>query len=280
MFAKLLKYEWKSTSRLLGVFSVAAAAAGGLGAVALRFLVNYASGAADSAAGEQGKVVRAMTVSGLGMLLFFVVLALAAYYLGTQIVLLHRFYKNKFTDEGYLIFTLPVRSQEIVLASWVNMLIWSAISILVIGASAMAMLLGATMGIEEPFLDILVENSRMLYDEAFSEYGVMYYVMSVLEPVLEWLVAPMITMTCITIGAVGAKKHKILLAIAIYYGYSMVSGIVETVISSVVAIMVYTTDVYSVSGISQICGTLIQLLLGIGCWFLTNHLMCKKLNLP
>lgn len=284
MFAKLLKYEWKATGRLLGILSLAAALAGASGAASLHFILNYATGASSSA-DEAEQMVEAIAISGLSMLLLFVILALAAYYAGTQIVLLYRFYKSKFTDEGYLTFTLPVRNQQIVLSSWVNMLIWSAISGLIVAASSVAMVFVIRRGMEQLFTDIGAIDAPMdifgdIFKDAVAQYGAGYYIMNVFSAVINWLIAPLIMMTCITVGAVGAKKHKILLAITIYYGYSMLSGIVKTVVSAVVEILALTTGTQALTELTVTANVLIQLLLGVLCWILTNYLMRRKLNLP
>ena len=278
MFAKLLKHEWKATRGLLGIFSLAAVIAGGVGALALRFIVEYADKMANVTMDGMGVQIESAAIGGLGMLLAFVMLALVAYYLGTQIVLLARFYKNKFTDEGYLTFTLPVKTHQILGATWLNMLIWTVISALVVLLCVAVMLVGATSGVRLPGEDI--------WTDAFAYYGDAFDVingyagLTVLSAVVEWLLAPLIAMTCITIGAVAAKKHKILVAIAVYYGYSMVSGIVSTVVTAVVTIAGFQTGVESMLEMSAACGLLVQLLVALICWLLTNYLINNKLNLP
>ena len=278
MFAKLLKHEWKATRGLLGIFSLAAVIAGGVGALALRFIVEYADKMANVTMDGMGVQIESAAIGGLGMLLAFVMLALVAYYLGTQIVLLARFYKNKFTDEGYLTFTLPVKTHQILGATWLNMLIWTVISALVVLLCVAVMLVGATSGVRLPGEDI--------WTDAFAYYGDTFDVingyagLTVLSAVVEWLLAPLIAMTCITIGAVAAKKHKILVAIAVYYGYSMVSGIVSTVVTAVVTIAGFQTGVESMLEMSAACSLLVQLLVALICWLLTNYLINNKLNLP
>ena len=278
MFAKLLKHEWKATRGLLGIFSLAAVIAGGVGALALRFIVEYADKMANVTMDGMGVQIESAAIGGLGMLLAFVMLALVAYYLGTQIVLLARFYKNKFTDEGYLTFTLPVKTHQILGATWLNMLIWTVISALVVLLCVAVMLVGATSGVRLPGEDI--------WTDAFAYYGDTFDVingyagLTVLSAVVEWLLAPLIAMTCITIGAVAAKKHKILVAIAVYYGYSMVRGIVSTVVTAVVTIAGFQAGVESMLEMSAACGLLVQLLVALICWLLTNYLINNKLNLP
>ena len=285
MFAKLLKHEWKATRGLLGVFTLAALIAGGIGALALRFIASYTDGMLNGTINEQNiekAQIESLAVGGLGTLLFFVMLALVAYYLGTQIVLLYRFYKNKFTDEGYLTFTLPVKTHQILAASWLNMLIWLVISTLVVLICVAMMVLTATAGIKIPGVDIWGDALNFYttnYTDSVASLGE-FVALSVGSGLLEWIITPLIAMTCITIGAVGAKKHKILLAIAVYYGYSMVSGIISTVVTTVVSITGFQSGASSVINMSVVCAMLIQAMLALICWFLTNYLINRKLNLP
>lgn len=278
MFAKLLKHEWKATRGLLGIFSLAALIAGGVGALVLRFIVAYGDKMANAAADGVGVRIESAAVGGLGMLLVFVMLALVAYYLGTQIVLLARFYKNKFTDEGYLTFTLPVKTHQILGATWLNMLIWTVISAAVVMICAAMMVFTAISGIQLPGADIWTE-AITYWGDAFG-FNAGYAVLTVVSALVEWMLAPLIAMTCITIGAVAAKKHKILVAIAVYYGYSMINGVISTVITSVVSIAGFQAGVETMLGMSMACGLLLQLLVAVVCWLLTNYLINNKLNLP
>ena len=120
MFAKLLKHEWKSTAGLLGILSLAALGLSVLGTVILRILNNYG----DQMSGNGYPLVPV----ALGTMLFFLAVALIAYAVGSRILLLARFYRNKFTDEGYLTFTLPVNCHQIFLSALLNMVAWSLIT--------------------------------------------------------------------------------------------------------------------------------------------------------
>ena len=138
MFSRLLKHEWRANAGLLGMLSLAAGGIGILATVVLRFLVNFPEDLAMEL--ENWTVI--VTVA-LGMFLFFSVVALSVYAIAVQFILLYRFYKNKFTDEGYLTFTLPVKTTHIFWSSFLNMLIWLAISVLVVfGVVFLAVLFG------------------------------------------------------------------------------------------------------------------------------------------
>ena len=138
MFAKLLKHEWKSTGALLGILSVGALGIGVLAAVVLRILVTNGSKWMES------ESLFVLLIPMLGTMLVFLFVALIAYMLGTQVFLLIRFYRNKFTDEGYLTFTLPVNAHQIFLSSALYILIWQIISGVVAAAAVNIALLFGT----------------------------------------------------------------------------------------------------------------------------------------
>ncbi len=292
MFSKLLKYEWKATAGVLGILSAAALGAGALGALALRMLER----GTETAGGSTPLVIMGMLL--LLAMLFFIV----AYAVAVQLLLAARFYRNKFTDEGYLTFTLPVRSHKIVLSSLLNMVVWTVISaIVVLGAMAILFIIGTPVG------DSLLQISWKALWESLAELLAPVDVGQILLLVVKLLVSllcgNMTILCCITLGAVLAKRHKVLAAFGCYYGVNMLNSFLMNIIS--VAWLVGTqpwtqadpaltvsasTDMVQFGvglqyGLQQTLGlNLIQLawelLLLIGGYFLTVHLMERKLNLP
>lgn len=275
MFAKLLKHEWKSVSRLLGIFSLAALGVGVLATVSLRLILYF---------GERAVINETQTlllVPVFALLLVFSFLALIVYLVGTEFFLIYRFYKNKFTDEGYLTFTLPVSAHKIVLSSWLNMLIWFVICAAVFFLCMFCVVVVGTA--QQGFINTeLLRETDMgflytLYKDLFGEG---YLVISSIASVAGFLASPMIIMGCITLGAVMAKKHKILMSIAIYYIYSMILGIGTSVISSLMMMGVFRGDMVTSMYISSIGSLVLVVASAVIGYFLTVHLMQKKLNLP
>ncbi len=273
MFLKLWKHELRASGKLLGLLSAAALSLGVVGAVVLRLLTYLF---------EPNRVEEGITpllIVGLFLGLFFLMIALMAYGFGVHIYLLWRFYKHKFTDEGYLTFTLPVRSHQIFFSALANNLMWSVIVIVVTAAAiGIALLFGTgedrlinTQVLSE--LPGILEGVNSLYGELGS-------------PVLNWLVTltalpcyMVLLMTCITIGAVLAKKHKILAAFGIYYAVNMVLSIGQSILMIVVAAIFWKQELLAYNGTLGIT-LATQLLLAAGCCWLSIWLTEKKLNLP
>lgn len=284
MFRKLLKYEWKANSGLLGILSLAAVGVGLLGTIVLRVLVNYGKELADS---ESAAV---MMIFPLGMLVGFCFLALVVYVAAVNFVQLYRFYKNKFTDEGYLTFTLPVKPSRIFLASGLVMLAWQLIAVvLVILLIALIILCGtATEGLFNKEIFTGYNEISYVFREIFgvlnSNLGDGYGVLSVVNVAIAPVYGVVLSMTYITLGAVLAKKHKILAAIGISYAGSMVISVLTSVITAIPSVMLLNSPssdamatYYTVSAVVQL---VIYVGLTVGGYFLSTGLMKHKLNLP
>ena len=284
MFSKLLKHEWKANWRLLSILSLAVIIAAVVGTIALRVMVNYGDRLSES------NSFLNLLLLPLGLLVFVSFLALVVYAAAVLFVLLFRFYKNKFTDEGYLTFTLPVTNHQIFLSSAVNMLIWSVISVVLVILMFVVMILIGTS--TSGFINMeLIRELRSLklilpeMAEAYSEilgdsYGILTLISILISPVYNVVLA----MTCITLGAVVAKKHKILAAIGIYYGANTVLGILSSAITTVPSLMFIGNDGLASSDryftLTMVAQLLIYAAVIVGGYFLSTKLMKNKLNLP
>lgn len=281
MFAKLLKHELRSTGAVMGVLSLAALGLGLLGGLDLMFLVRFFETTED----ENSAMAVLAVLLMLG--LFVIFLGLMAYAVGSSIFILIRFYRNKFTDEGYLTFTLPVNTHQIFLSSWISLVIWN----LVISAVMMlSFLLVISFGLL-PVKDVIAESMG----EMFSVYDILFgtawesvkdsmgvsVVHYLLSAVVQLLQTPLLYMTSIVLGATVAKKHKLLAAVGFYYLISTISSTVLSFVSAMAMVASLSTDaVNEVARITMILQPLLQIVMGVCAYFLSVHLMGKKLNLP
>ena len=81
-----------------------------------------------------------------------------------------------------------------------------------------------------------------------------------------------VMMLAVTIGALVAKKHKILAAVGVYYGISILQSFALTFANLSVV------DKQTVLGLFSVT-SLTSLVIGIGGYFLMHYLTDKKLNL-
>lgn len=116
MLGKLLKYELKSTSRIMGVLYLALL-------VVVAVVGFVARGTIWEA--TQGNAI-AVVISGLIYTLLVMALLII-----TIVMVLQRFYKNLLKEEGYLMHTLPVPTWMLVASKTICSLIWILLSIAV-----------------------------------------------------------------------------------------------------------------------------------------------------
>ena len=285
MFSKLLKHEWKANWGLMSILTLAVVGVGILGTIALRVLVNYGD------AITQSESVLVLLLFPLTTLVFVSYMGIAVYVAAVGFVLMYRFYKHKFTDEGYLTFTLPVKTNHIFLSSGLNMVIWTVISFLVALLMYTMMLLCGTAQ-EGLFNDDIVEAFSSLgifidgIGEEFTELmGAGFVPLLILNVLVVPLFSTVIAMTCVTLGAVVAKKHKILAIIGISYGVNMVLSILLSVVTYLPLFIAAIIDPSMESPMLYITLTLIltfllQAGITVGGYFLSTRLMKNKLNLP
>lgn len=287
MFSKLLKHEWRANRGLMGLLTLIVLGAGVVATVVLRVLVNYGEELMSS-----DNIALELSVMGMGAMLFFCAVGLCIYVVAVQFVLLFRFYKNKFTDEGYLTFTLPVKTWQIYWASLLNMLIWLVISFAaVLVAVVLVVLIGTA---KDGFIntDIFAALDELRYylgqmdmDEVLQWEPLDSYMAAGVLQLIQMLIAPfyglIVPMACITMGAVLAKKHKILASFGIYYAVNFVVGIVSSVATMVPSVLFLgTADMGPYMVTTAAIELIITLGLSLGGYFTTLALMKHKLNLP
>lgn len=276
MFAKLLKHEWKASAGLLSVLSLAVLGVGILLAVLLRVITVWES-----------KIPSGMW-EPIWVLIGGAALAIIAYVIGSQLILLIRFYKNKFTDEGYLTFTLPVTSHQILLSSLLNFLIWTLITTAVAaGTVLMALSVGTA---KEGLFNRELWDSGILYllRQMYTvENGVSYGILSVVSIVISGISGVMVMVTAITLGAVVAKKHKVLAAFGFYYAIKMGISILSSGISIASLVFMLHNAGFGTDGqiLAQmnfitVCEMALNLAIMIAGYFVSNWLIKRKLNLP
>ena len=261
MFAKLLKHEMKATAASIGLLSLAALGIGVIGGFMMRYLV--------TAAGSE----RFEQVGGIFVLLYvFIFLGLMAYALGSEIFLNYQFYKRKFTDEGYLTFTLPAHSWQIFLSSMVNIMIWSVVIGLVTALAFGAIFAIGIIG--TPIWQELTSQSIAMpeMDGFLSEYSPVM----IAYGIAQFISSIVVMMTCITLGSVLAKKHKIMAAIGAYYVWSLIFGMIST---QLLGSALYASTDFQFTRV-YIIETVLQLAVSMGGFLLSSWLMDKKLNLP
>lgn len=280
MFTKLLKHEWRATRGVIGLLCVIILIAGITIGSTMYLMISASQDGATIA--PDGSVV-ASTLQPLsefaevtGVLLIMAgVGAVAVCGAASVFVVIYRFYKRCFTDEGYLTFTLPVNNHQILLSSMLNSIFGVFLVVLACFAAigiAFALFLIA-FNHQIIWADVWVAWAdvwQQLVDSFRKNIGQFAFVgFSGIWGAMSELV---LLMLAVTIGSLIAKKHKILAAVGVYYGI----GMVQSVVFSLFALSATTTqDVNRLLATPGIMG----LFLAIGGYFLMHWLISRKLNL-
>ena len=218
MLKKCLKYDFSATMRIWLLFS------------AIFLSVAVVAGFAISGLGNQNPIITIL--SALGILPGYIVLV--AYPIATALVLCIRYYKNFFTDEAYLTFTLPVSRRTHVKSKLISAWCFSAMTtlVMVVGICITAGIYSLVTkdNVIGDFFGALGELSRgLVVDGGF--HGVMILVMIPPAVFVTGVAGLIWNYFCITFGAMLAKRLKILAIILTFYISEMVINFVVSIVS-------------------------------------------------
>ena len=255
MFAKLLKYEWRSSRKTIATLCTVILISGLLIGSATLAMVRWDS----LRSGSDLLAIIPMLLISLCIMAVAVSCAASVFYA------LWRFYKSRFTEEGYLTYTLPVNNHFLILSS----LLMSALEILLVllaAGVAVALALGI-FSLSLPWKEIGPETWKAVA-RALGELG--NELANHGKDILLLLMTA-ILMLSVTVGAIVAKKHPILMAVVVFYGI----GILRSVLNVVGLITGGEEAVYSALNMMNISS-----LVTIGAGYaLIYWLTGKKLNL-
>lgn len=265
MYSKLLKHDWRATRGMLGILCIICLGAALAGGATMRYLV-WSSNTAQS------DLLVVANVLAMIACIFTILLCGAA----GVLLYIWRFYKSRYTDEGFLTFTLPVTTHQNLLSAMLNTAIGTVLLWLCIGVSGMVFLMIGMSGIEG-FYSALWQELPQLLSEIFRSEEVKYLWVMLLNILTGSLAELVILMLSVTIGAVIAKKHKILAALGSYYGIHLVLSFLTsaTFFSTVLYV---TTDPGAMARIFSL-NSAVMLVVAVGGYFLMHYLADRKLNL-
>lgn len=262
MFTKLLKHEWRATRGMLGTLCLVCLGAGLLGGGTMRYLMIAA----------QQSAIDILIVLAMVAAMIAVGVAALLLYIG-------RFYKSRFTDEGYLTFTLPVNTHQNLLASMANSAIGMVIIFFVICAALMLWLMIGLPGMGD-FIKMVWEKFPELWDSLKRVWSTIpwKFVWMFLLNVLTGCVCELVLlMLSVTIGSIIATKHKILASVGMYYGIHVGMSMLTTILFSCLAFTERTGGEIVFSVFSLMLGLTVALT--VAGYFLMYYLVKRKLNL-
>ncbi|MDR3073073.1 MAG: hypothetical protein LBU41_06230 [Clostridiales Family XIII bacterium] len=266
MLGKLLKLEFKSTARLFllvyaGMIGVALLALG------VRTLAESAFPGSLSS----------ILLSAISILF---VLTLGFGFIATSIAVISRFYKNMLGDEGYLMFTLPVKTSRHIISKLITSSLWSFLSILVILLSIGIALIGTN--VQATLKPFFAEMRAFGYNPGLYIGGFFVILLfSCIVGMILWYAA-------ISIGPRVTHNRlggTIVAYLVIYFAYQILGVLILFPIYGLQ--MTELMDVYDFSDpnlqkflLSSFLGViLLNVISGVVGYFITHRMLDKRLNL-
>lgn len=266
MLKKLIKYEWRATSRVLLPL---------YGAMILLALVNrllwFSFSDAVRLTGAAGDIARGISMT------VYVGVVVAAFVI-TFVVLIQRFYKSLLGDEGYLMFTLPVTVAHNI---WAKTIVASIMSVLSGVAAIISVLVLST---DLQFWSAVFEELGDVFQALFSSAHYPLYALEFILLLILSMVGSMLTLyLCMAIGHL-AKRHRVAASIGAYFGLCVLMQMIFSIFINFV----------NWGGMNQLLSNLgpytslhVGMLLWIAftvadaglCFFFTNYILKNKLNL-
>ena len=226
MFVKLLKYDMRSVWRIWWIMALSVLGMSVVGGVGLRIVLALI----------EADIFPFFIFLGF-ILVFACVMAIVASAVGTELLVFIRFYKNFFTDEGYLTFTLPVSRKNLLFSKTLNALIWTAAqAILMFICIFLVILIGVPVSVGYDFFRELTYTFSALFAEV-GLWSVIYALEILFLIICSMLFSISLIHFCITMGAMLAKKAKVLAAIGIYYAANMIFSFGTQIITVIFTLM-------------------------------------------
>lgn len=268
MLKKLLKYEWKTASKMLLLMH---------GIVLLMAIFDRITLQLSGGVGESGSYILD-TVNAL--LMFAMVMTIGSVCLFTYVYLAYRFYKNVFTDQGYLTNTLPVTPTQIIVSKGICSVLW-----MVIDAVILMIAIFILAGHKEFFVD-LGDIMRELI-KVFTEFNLTAWI-TLIVLILSPFVMTIQLYFCVAVGNL-CKIHKVLGSIGVYiatYIVQQISGVIilfvtdfDPVASTITTPAGFHVALADMMFTPILLSLIFSVVWAVLFWFATRYIMTKRLNL-
>ena len=284
MLGKLLKHDFKAIFRYWWIIALSTLGSALIGGGSLRFVI-------DSSTRENISFTMSLLYLAAIFLTFICVLAITASLVVTFILIFYRFYKNFFTDEGYLTFTLPVSRRKLFFSKTLNAFTYTLLQIIVFILSIFIIF---TIAIPTELADLSSDFIRfdlfLMGSEVTGIWNIVFALLLLIIFAFLLLYSVSFLHLCITIGSILAKKHKLLASIGTYYvinaAFSILGEIFLIIMMGVISEPLGKIAAAGTSNLSCLLITSVLVMtaaisaaLAFTVYCITQHLIDKKLNL-
>lgn len=198
------------------------------------------------------------------------VLAVIAAVIFALVVSIVRFYSGLLRDEGYLMFTLPVKPWQLILSKFLTALLTITVTI-VLSVLASLYLFDGIRG--------FYETAKVLWQELDLPTGTTLLLVGLICLASVCMGLLQVYLSC-SIGHL-FQKHRILWSVLVYYGINILIEIIS--VSSIVGLNAFS--LFSINFTTADLNLMltvvlaVQLALSTLYFFMTEHILRKKLNL-
>ena len=288
MIKKLCKYEFRSIGRTLIPIYIAVIAVSIITAISIAMNVNYAninySSNSVQWAIEMNVPYKLQQVFTFVMSLTYFAVMVALFVL-TFVIILQRFYKGRLCDEGYLMFTLPVKPWQLITSKGITAFVISILSGIVSCISIFIMMIG------------VAEDRWTLLAQMFSFKNWSMFFFRLNEVIPLWGLYALEIIVYIIVGslaslyqvyasmAIGhlAKKNRILMSVVAYIVISMIlsfiGGIFGVFSAFTMQNLIYINAGEAFLHALLIFSIIISIIECVVFFVITERILSKKLNL-
>ena len=275
MLKKLMRYDFKSVFKLWWIGAVSTLALSVIGGFIAEIFTT-----------ERDIPEPIYVLAIFGAVLVYI--GFIAFAIFSEILVYLRFYKNLYTDEGYLTFTLPAKRQSILNSKVFLGTVTSILTGIVLSIDSLIVtVISLRKEIFTPqFIKDIEEALEYFFEDQYYYYFFIYLIQALIIFALLSLATILFAYGCITIASVIAKKAKILVAIGIYYGATSVLGFLLTIFfmfgaTSFFDLIFELSEIDGLNSVMLLLFMVIFLLCAVCCvlYYITHWCIDKKLNL-
>jgi len=271
MLSKLMKYELRSTGRFFLPVYVALTVV----AVINRLFIEFNAGYYSSYYSTTADVSQ-------GTAIFLYVLLILIACVATFAIMINRFNKNLLSDEGYLMFTLPVKTDHLIFSKMFTSMLWSFATGIVTAFSLFILFA------DEYFFYNLSQDLQYFFDMLIREGLTAHFTAWLFEGIALVLIGSAAgILVCYAAIAIGhlSKKHRMITSVAAYIGIVVLNQF----IFSFTSVLVFRADwfydwYYKMSSTTQahtflLCGIVVATIEAVLYYIIVKRVLTTQLNL-
>ncbi len=270
MLGKLLKYEIKATGRIfLPLYAVLF-----LFAIITRIFNPGAGFNSEFQAGSG-----AMQITG-GIMMAAYVSIIVAIFVVTVVMMIQRFYKNLLSDEGYLMFTLPVRPWKHIASKLIVSVLWIVVSGIVTMLSVAVLV--STWELWKAIPDAFAKLIEMI-NQYFGASGYWFGLEMLLLMLTSLVLGILLIYAAIALGHL-FTRHRTLFGLGAFLALNTVSQWIIATVGKIIGetypalFTGFTTDLAANHWLLWL-GVFSNLVFGTAYFAITNYVLSKRLNL-